>query len=218
MMPNRRISFWYAVLIIVRPGGACGAGSQVKPPVRVGLDAEFGHAANTSAEAIRRGILVAIDEIKKHGGGLNGRPLVLEVQYNRSVCARSIDNLKIDLSVVHTYSFLTASNPIAWQVLDALKRLFNVRGPRLIASPEGVAHAYDLLHLLARAINLAGVTDRGKVRDARDNLPAYQGLVRHDTVPFPTGRHDALKSGNIFLARLVNNSAIAKATAIVVHK
>src|SRR5512145_749427 len=62
-------------------------------PVYLGLDAEFGYASSTSAEAIRQGILIAIDEINKSGGVLNGRPLALEERANHSVPARSIENI-----------------------------------------------------------------------------------------------------------------------------
>lgn len=47
-------------------------------PVHIGLDAEFGYANSTSAEAIRQGILIAVEEINRGGGVLGGRPLVLE--------------------------------------------------------------------------------------------------------------------------------------------
>lgn len=33
-----------------------------QPPVLIGLDAEFGHKTSTSAQAIRQGIEIAIDE------------------------------------------------------------------------------------------------------------------------------------------------------------
>jgi len=39
-------------------------------PVLIGLDLEFGHKTSTSDDAIRRGALVAIDEIDAAGGGL----------------------------------------------------------------------------------------------------------------------------------------------------
>lgn len=46
-------------------------------PVYIGLDAEFGYKNSTSAEAIRMGMLVAMEEINKAGGVLGGRPLEL---------------------------------------------------------------------------------------------------------------------------------------------
>lgn len=49
-----------------------------KPPVLIGLDAEFGHKTSTSAQAIQRGMEIAIDEINRKGGVL-GTPLVASV-------------------------------------------------------------------------------------------------------------------------------------------
>ena len=57
-------------------------------PVYLGLDGEFGVEQSTSAQAIERGILTAIDEINRAGGVLKGRPLQLVSKDNRSVTAR----------------------------------------------------------------------------------------------------------------------------------
>ena len=67
-------------------------------------------------------------------------------------------------------------------------------------SPVGVAHAYDLTHLLARAINKAGSTDRRKIRDALEQLEPYDGLIQRYAKPFSPQRHDALSPERIFMA------------------
>ena len=41
-----------------------------KPPVFIGLDAEFGHTSSTSAQAVQQGMQIAIDEINQAGGVL----------------------------------------------------------------------------------------------------------------------------------------------------
>ncbi len=63
-------------------------------PVYLGLDGEFGVEQSTSAQAIERGILTAIDEINRAGGVLKGRPLQLVSKDNRSVTARGVKNLQ----------------------------------------------------------------------------------------------------------------------------
>ena len=78
----------------------------------------------------------------------------------------------------------------------------------MIKSPVGIAHAYDLTHLLARAIEKAGSTDRRKVRDAMENLGPYEGLVRKYTKPFDARRHDALSAENVFFARYQANEKL----------
>src|SRR3569623_3676159 len=70
-----------------------------------------------------------------------------------------------------------------------------------IKSPVGVAHAYDMMHILARAIDLAGSTDRAAVRDALEKVPDYRGLVKHYHPPFTAARHEALGPEQLLLAR-----------------
>jgi len=71
-----------------------GLDARAAEPVRIGLDAEFSLPGSTSAQAIERGIRVAIAEINARGGVLGGRPLELVTRDNRSVPARSQENLR----------------------------------------------------------------------------------------------------------------------------
>jgi branched-chain amino acid transport system substrate-binding protein len=114
----------------------------------------------------------------------------------------------IDLTVVQTYSFLGKSDPIARRVLTGLKSVTGSDDPRKVVSPVGVAHAYDLVHLLARAIKQARSTDRQAVRNAMENLGPYQGLVRQLDKPFTAKRHDALTVNEAFMARFADDGAI----------
>jgi branched-chain amino acid transport system substrate-binding protein len=86
-------------------------------------------------------------------------------------------------------------------VLAAVQRKQGVASAQHVKSPVGVAHAYDLTHLLAMAIRKAGSTDRSRVRDALEQLGPYNGLVQRYAVPFTRGRHDALSASNLFFAR-----------------
>lgn len=107
----------------------------------------------------------------------------------------------VEIEVIQTYSFVGATSPAAKRVLAALKREFGVGGAEAVRSPVGVAHAYDLTHLLARAIDKAGSTDRRKVRDAMERLGPHDGLVRRYAPPFTPERHDALLADHVFFAR-----------------
>ena len=60
--------------------------------VYIGLNVEFGHPTSTSDDAIKQGLLVAIDEIHRAGGVLGGRKLELVEMDNRSVPARAVQN------------------------------------------------------------------------------------------------------------------------------
>jgi branched-chain amino acid transport system substrate-binding protein len=114
----------------------------------------------------------------------------------------------IDFSVVQTYSFIGKQNVAAQRVLAAAKRLYNVVDARHLESPVGVAHAYDLTHILAKAINLAGILDRAKIRNALEQIKSYQGLIKTYQRPFTADRHDALSLDDVFMAKYATDGAI----------
>ncbi|MGI9464004.1 MAG: ABC transporter substrate-binding protein, partial [Aestuariivirgaceae bacterium] len=68
-------------------------------------------------------------------------------------------------------------------------------------SPVGTAHAYDLVHLLKKAIEKAGTIDRRAVRTAFEQLERHKGLVRVYDPPFTPARHDALDISDFRLCR-----------------
>lgn len=107
----------------------------------------------------------------------------------------------VDFSVIQTFSFIGRDTAISRRVLEALQRNYGVQGADQVRSPVGVAHAYDLTHLLARAITKAGSTERSRIRDAMEQLGAHDGLVQRYARPFTAERHDALSPANIFFAR-----------------
>jgi branched-chain amino acid transport system substrate-binding protein len=376
------------------------ASAQAKPPVLIGMDGEFGHASSTSAEAIKQGILIALEEINRRGGVLDGRPLQLVERANNTVPARSMANIrefaampdlvavycgrfsptvleslplihelgmplldpwaaadaiidngrtpsyafrlslkdswaapamldhltrkkikkvglmmlntswgrstkkaaeeyvakkpgislvdtqwinwddkedsmllkyqtlrqkgaqailltanaeeaavlarvmlklqalermpvashwgvaggdlpklvgpdffKLDFSVVQTYSFVGAKRPASARVVQAHQRLFGSQSARTIPSPVGVAHAYDLTHLLALAINKAGSTNRTRIRDALENLGPYDGLMRRYAKPFTPQRHEALEFKDVFMAHYAEGDGVLERAA-----
>lgn len=117
---------------------------------------------------------------------------------------------KVDFSVVQTYSFLDAKGEKVSNVLSAAKRLFNIKDIKDIKSPVGTAHAYDLTHMLALAINKAGSTDRKAVRDALEKITGYSGLIKYYEQPFTEQRHEALTPEDVFMARFRRDGAIER--------
>lgn len=108
---------------------------------------------------------------------------------------------EVDFAVIQTFSFVGNRSPAAQRVLAALKARYGVPSAEAVRSPVGVAHAYDLMHLLAKAIDTAGSTDRRKIRDALERLGPHDGLVQRYARPFSAERHDALSPDRIFFAR-----------------
>ncbi|WP_282608370.1 ABC transporter substrate-binding protein [Pelagibius sp. Alg239-R121] len=123
------------------------------------------------------------------------------------------DFSEIDLVFLQTYSFINPTHPErAAQVIESyLTRHDDVSTVEEIAAPVGTAHAYDLIHLLAMALETAGTTDRAKVREALENLPEYNGLIRDYAPAFTPERHDALDASDFSLARFAPNGAIVPA-------
>lgn len=117
---------------------------------------------------------------------------------------------QVDFSVVQTFSFIGDLRPITRRVATAAARLLGVADARAIPAPVGVAHAYDLTHLLAQAIDRAGSTDRAAIRDALERLGRHEGLVRVYDPPFTPERHEALTPGEVFMARFAPDGAIVR--------
>lgn len=115
---------------------------------------------------------------------------------------------ELEFAVVQTYSFVGRDDPAARRVLAALRERYGISGAEAVKSPVGVAHAYDLMHLLALAIDWAGSTDRAAVRTALENLGPYDGLIRHYDHPFTPERHDALSPAEVFMARFTADDRI----------
>ena len=117
---------------------------------------------------------------------------------------------KVDLSVLQTFSFIDPPFPDrAERVVKAyVARYSDVAEARDIFAPVRTAHAYDLIHLLALAIEKAGTTDREAVRNALENLREHKGLVRNYSPAFTTKMHDALDASDFSLSRYDQNCVI----------
>lgn len=71
-----------------------------------------------------------------------------------------------------------------------------------IPAPVGTAQAYDLVQLLARAVQQAGTGEHTVVRSALETLrKPYSGIIRDYRPPFTADRHDALEADILQLAR-----------------
>jgi branched-chain amino acid transport system substrate-binding protein len=106
----------------------------------------------------------------------------------------------VDFTVIQTFSFFKADPKALSRFFNAAND-FGLHKPEDVRAPTGVAHAYDLTHILARAINLAGSTDRAKVRDALEKVRNYRGLIKNYPQPFTAQRHEALGPDELLMAR-----------------
>lgn len=107
----------------------------------------------------------------------------------------------VDFSVIQTFSFFRADRQQLARFMASLAAVSPIRRIEDIDGPVGVAHAYDLMHMLAKAIDQAGSTDRKAVRDALEKLREHRGLVKTYAPPFTPGRHEALGERELLMAR-----------------
>lgn len=108
---------------------------------------------------------------------------------------------EVDFVMVQTYSFIGDERPKTLSVLAGAKRLFGIDNARTLPSPVGFAHAYDLTHILALAIDRARTTDRPAVRAALEEVRNYDGLIKRYPRPFTAERHDALTETELIIVR-----------------
>jgi branched-chain amino acid transport system substrate-binding protein len=121
---------------------------------------------------------------------------------------------QVDFSVIQTFSFLRADPAMVKRFLAAAAQVSRGAGAPVrriedIESPVGAAHAYDLTHILAMAIDRAGSVDRKAVRDALEHLGTYHGLVKTYAPPFTPTRHEALGPDQLLMARYRADGVLA---------
>ncbi len=115
---------------------------------------------------------------------------------------------QVDLSFFQTFSFLASPDERGRKLARAYCERFRTQSAREILAPAGVAHAYDMVHLLALAIERAGAPDRALVRSALEELQPFHGVVKYYDRPFTPERHDALGVEDYRMARFDAEGAV----------
>ncbi|MDP1524384.1 MAG: DctP family TRAP transporter solute-binding subunit [Rhodocyclaceae bacterium] len=173
------------------------------------------------AEKAGAGAVLLVANIKEgsvFARALAQRPAPLPVYSHWGVVGADFtSSLGADLGKLqwHTVSTVTL-HPAPDGVLGKLLRDYSGRyGLRHETTPlpafMGVAHAYDLMHLLTAAVRQAGGPDRKAVRDALEHLGAYRGAVSDYRKPFDAKRHDALDRTALKLVRFDKDGHLVKA-------
>jgi len=86
---RRFVTMHVAIIVLV---GTMSAVARAEPPILIGLDADMSSSSAQAGESIRRGALLAIDEVNSSGGVL-GRSLELVIRDHRGNPARGLDNM-----------------------------------------------------------------------------------------------------------------------------
>jgi len=118
---------------------------------------------------------------------------------------------KVDLQVIQTFSFIDNPRPKARRLAAWLMKEGNLASVRDIVSPVGSAHAYDMTHLVAMAVERARSTDGDAVRQALERLAPFEGAVRAYAPAFTPERHDALGPQQVLFVRIERSGALVPA-------
>lgn len=117
---SRRRVIHFVFLIAAAVASAPPVAADQPAPIVVGLDARMSSGAARSGEAIRRGAMLAIEEINAQGGVL-GRPLELLVRDHRGNPARGIDNIEEFARVENLVAVMGgAYTPVVMAELDKI--------------------------------------------------------------------------------------------------
>jgi branched-chain amino acid transport system substrate-binding protein len=110
---------------------------------------------------------------------------------------------QLDISIIQTFSFANAYDPdLATKVLSLYREKYDEEATQNnIKGVVGLAQAYDLTMMLAKAIEMAQSSDRNAIRNALEKLDKHRGLVKNYEPPFTETRHDALLADDYFMAR-----------------
>lgn len=119
-----------------------------------------------------------------------------------------------DLRFLQTFSLARPRNAeLARQVTERCRAMFEEcrreGEPRVTT---GLAQAYDLVHLMARAAALERSLAPARIRDGLERIPEHNGLVKTYRLPFTPSRHEGLSADDLFLGRFDRQGRIVPAS------
>ncbi len=112
------------------------------------------------------------------------------------------------MQVIQTFTFIGNARPAARRLAQWILKDAQLSSVEQIASPVGSAHAYDMTHLLALAVNKARSTRGDDIRKALENLPPFEGAVRRYAPAFTATSHDALTAQEVLFVRANRNGEL----------
>lgn len=115
---------------------------------------------------------------------------------------------KLDLSFFQTFSFEHNKNRVSKKLAQKYIQSFDKKDASEIIAASGVAHAYDLVQILALGIEQAEEDSREAICREVQNIEFYEGAVKNYSYPFSQQKHDALDVSDFYMARFSKNGKI----------
>jgi branched-chain amino acid transport system substrate-binding protein len=104
---------------------------------------------------------------------------------------------KVELYYLNTLDFNQPKTPTGISLKKAFEGKYGKHAGH--DAFNGVAHAYDLVHLLALAIEKTGSAESAKVRNALERLGSFKGAMKTYTQPFTASKHEALDASDYIM-------------------
>lgn len=115
----------------------------------------------------------------------------------------------IDLRFFQTFIFSPDLFPKAEELFQRYTERYGADNLKSSAQ-HAVAQSYDLVQLLALAIEQVGTTDRATISQALENLPPYNGVMKRYNPAFSAENHDALDTRDFFMAKFNEDGQIIR--------
>jgi branched-chain amino acid transport system substrate-binding protein len=115
----------------------------------------------------------------------------------------------VELDVAQSFSFAGVKSPEGTRLARRAMAHFGVDDPLKVPSATGIGPAYDLVRLLAVAIDQAGSTKRTAIHAALEHLPPYSGVVGRLAPAFTRERHEALGPRGVLICRFDADGRLA---------
>lgn len=145
--------------------------------------------------------VVVLDEMAQQG--IASMPVISHWGIASGQLAEKLNTpiVNFDISVLQTFHFNKPKTEKAKQLLDAYYKKYGIVDKTTINGVTGLAHAFDLTHLIAAAAEKAASIRVDKLREALESLENVEGAVKIYTPPFTPEKHDALWSDDYFMTK-----------------
>ncbi|MBF0197116.1 MAG: DctP family TRAP transporter solute-binding subunit [Planctomycetes bacterium] len=108
---------------------------------------------------------------------------------------------EVDLSFLQTFSFMKARRQKVIDFIETYGQKYTCSNAGDIFAPVGTAHAYDLIHILALALEQIEDLSADNIRHALENMSSYDGLIKKYEQPFSRHDHEALSMDDFIMAK-----------------
>lgn len=109
---------------------------------------------------------------------------------------------KINMKVFQTFSFAHNENERSKVLKKNYLSKYGRENYHKITVVNGVAQAYDIMSVLAKAANNVNSVDGAKLKESLENIRNFKGVLKNYDTVFTKKNHDALNMGDYFMVNI----------------